>query len=215
MNFACCKKAALMLVAILALVLAPTVNSLAETVTVKLTGVNGATQGGVDVDPYSGTINGNSAILVCDDFSHHTSIGQSWTATVSTLSNLSNVRFQQGSSAATLQSYDEAAYLYNALLANPSQYGNISFALWALFTPAAKNSSGFTSGAQTWLTNAGKQTFTSGEFANFEILTPTISGADSPQEMLTATPEPASLLLFGTGLIALGLIIRKRAQGLA
>lgn len=218
MSLAFRKSTVLMLLAALALVVAPAANSIAGTVQVKLTGVNGATQGGVDVDPYFGTINNGPAVpLICDDFSHGTSIGETWTANVSTLSDLSSVRFQQGTPAATLQAYSEAAWLAQALQAHPSQYGNITFALWALFTPSAESSSGFTSGAETWLTNAESQTFTTGEFANLEILTPTPGGSGSPQEMLTFTPEPASVLLFVTGLAALALvgIRRRRAQGMA
>ncbi|MGH9343054.1 MAG: hypothetical protein ACRD19_04765 [Terriglobia bacterium] len=184
--------------------------SFATTVTVDLTGVNGVTQGGVYADPYSGTINGSQAILVCDDFSHETYFNQPWQANVSTFADLSGVRFQQGTPAATLQAYDEAAYLYDQLLANPSKYGNISFALWALLTPGAKRSSGFTSGAQDWLTLAGEQTYYAGEFSNFEILTPVRSGNGSPQEFLTTTPEPADILLFATGFALLSLMLRKK-----
>lgn len=184
--------------------------SFASTVTVDLTGVNGVTQGGVYADPYSGTINGSQAILVCDDFSHETYLNEKWQANVSTFADLSGVRFQQGTPAATLQAYDEAAYLYNQLLANPSDYGNISFALWALLTPSAEHSSGFTAGAQNWLTQAGNQTFYAGEFSNFEILTPVQSGSGSPQEFLTTTPEPADILLFATGFALLSLMLRKR-----
>jgi hypothetical protein len=97
----------------------------ATTVQVTLTGVNGVAKDGVDVDPYYGTINGNPATLVCDDFDHETYIGESWTATVSTLSDLSSVRFQQGTPTETLQAYEEAGFLYNALLANPSQYSSL------------------------------------------------------------------------------------------
>ncbi|MGH9405075.1 MAG: PEP-CTERM sorting domain-containing protein [Terriglobia bacterium] len=186
--------------------------SFATKVTVKLTGVNGAVQGGVYVDPYSGTINGVPAPLVCDDFSHETYFNETWQANVSTFADLSDVRFQQGTPAATLLAYDEAAYLYGQLGAHPSDIGDISFALWALFTPSAKLSSGFTTGASNWLSTAQGQTYYAGEFSNFEILTPVISGSNSPQEFLTTTPEPASIMLFGTGLLALALALRKRVM---
>lgn len=196
---------------ILAFVAATATNSLANTVTVKLTGVNGAVQGGVYVDPYSGTINGSSPLtLVCDDFAHETRIGESWTATVSDFSDLSGARFQQGSAAATLKSYDEAAYLYNALLSHPSEYGDISFAIWGLFTPSARHSSGFTANSAFWLGQAESQIFTPGEFSNFIVLTPTNSGTNSAQEFITATPEPGTIVLMITGLIAGCLLYEKK-----
>jgi hypothetical protein len=182
----------------------------ASTVAVELTGVNGVSTDGIYMDPYYGTINRSSGILVCDDFSHDTNIGESWQATVSTFSDLSSVRFQQGTPAATLEAYDEAAYLYDSLLDNPSQYSGISFALWALFTPGATGYSGFTADSQSWLTSAQNQTYYAGEFANFEVLTPTNAGQDSPQEFLTATPEPANVLLLLSGLCFLTLLLRKK-----
>ncbi|MGH9378148.1 MAG: hypothetical protein ACRD1I_05050 [Terriglobia bacterium] len=206
------KKLVLFLMACALVSIGAASQSFATTVTVDLTGVNGVTQGGVYADPYSGTINNSQAILVCDDFSHETYFNKPWQANVSTFADLSGVRFQQGAPAATLQAYDEAAYLYTQLLANPSNYGNISFALWALFTPSAKSSSGFTSGAQNWLTQAGNQSYYAGEFSNFEILTPVQPGSGSPQEFLTTTttPEPADILLFATGFGVLSLMLRKK-----
>jgi hypothetical protein len=188
---------------------APT-NSSATTVTVQLTAVNGVSKDGVYVDPYYGTIHGMPATLICDDFNHETSIGETWTATVSTFFDLGGARFQQNSQAQTLRDYEEVAYLYNQLLANPSEYSDISFALWSIFTPSVENLSGFTSGAQNWITQAQNQTFYTGEFSNFEILTPTNGGPGSPQEFLSETPEPADALLLVSGLAVLALIGKKR-----
>lgn len=185
-------------------------NASATNVNVQLTGVNGVSQDGVYVDPYYGSTNSNPTILVCDDFTHNTTIGESWTATVSTFSNLSAVRFQQNSQAQTLQDYEEAAYLYTQLLANPSQYSDISFALWSIFTPSVENLSGFTGNAQTWLNQAQSQNFYTGEFSNFEILTPSDGGPGSPQEFLSETSEPADALLVLSGLSLLSLLWRRR-----
>ncbi len=188
-------------------ILSAAMNSSAGTITVKLTGVNGVTAGGVYVDPYFGTVNGVSGLLICDDFSHETDIGESWQANVSTFNNLSLARFQQGTPAQTLQDYEEAAYLYEQLLDNPSQYGDISFALWAIFTPGARTSSGFTANSQDWLTQAQNQDFYAGDFSNFIILTPADPGPGSPQEFLATTPEPSSALLLFSGLSMLALLL--------
>lgn len=200
----------------------------ASTVTVTFTGTSGQSLGGVQTDPYYATINGvQNVAIVCDDFSHHVTTDEMWTANVSTFPSLTDARFQNGS--LTLQDYEEAGWLFDQLFmsANSHQTGNISYALWAIFdTTTVENSSGWTTGgnstnptsANGWLLDAEGQSFTANEFSNLEILTPVTGGANSPQEYITwaPTPEPTSLLLLGSGLIALAFLVRpKKATGSA
>src|SRR5580704_6691691 len=77
------------------------VPALASSVSVQLTGAGGAEYGlganyayGEYLMPYYLTINGSLPIAVtCDDYLHTVSVGDQWTAAVSTFSNLSQTRF--------------------------------------------------------------------------------------------------------------------------
>jgi hypothetical protein len=204
----------------------------ADTVSVTLTGVSGGVQGNVYTSPYYATVGPTANVpIVCDDYSHEVYMGESWIASVSTFANLSNTRF--GNLVSAPQLYDEAAYLFNELSQVPSQVGNISFALWAIFDPSdVTTSAGWTTGgnainptsAAGWLANAQGQTYTAGEFSNFEILTPCTqtpqgcvisTSSTSPQEYLVRTPEPSTMLLLGIGLIAVWMLKSRKNSGLA
>lgn len=203
------KTHAIILFVVLAVALSVASTAKADSVTVTLTGDSGGVQGGVYTSPYYATVGTTTNVpIVCDDYAHSVYLGESWTASVSTFANLSNARFWQGTQAATLQLYDEAAYLFNELYLQPSQRGDISFALWAIFDPSqVKSSAGWTSNAAWWLASAQSQTYTVGEFSDFRVLTPLSS--TSPQEYLVRTPEPSIVVMLGIGLIAV-VILKKR-----
>ena len=196
------------LLAVVAFILsAPVAN--ADGVQVTLTGVSGGSANGVDTSPYYGTVGTQTGVpIVCDDYWHEVYIGESWMANVNTFSTLSQARFQGATAAATLLMYEEAAFLVEQLGSNPLAANDISFAIWSIFSsgvPATVNSA-------AWLTLAQDQTYTPGEFSSFEILTPTDSSPGSAQEYIVNTPEPASMLLLGSGLLALGSWRRRTSR---
>jgi len=197
-------------VAALAL-MAPSALADGTEVTMTLTGVSGGEQGGVYTSPYFATIGSTTNVgIVCDDYNHEVYMGETWTAYEYNFSDLGSARFQGANSGATQQMYDEAAWLITQLAANPSDSGDISFAIWAIFSPNVLTTPGYTDGnAAWWLNQAQNQKFYANEFSSFLIFTPTNSGADSAQEYLVMTPEPGSVLLFCSGILALAFYSRR------
>src|SRR5271165_4276098 len=92
----------------------------AGTETFTLTGVGGASVGGYDVYPYYGSLNGGASFTVlCDDFTHDVTIGQSWPVNVTYLSsgNVSHTEF------GNLRLYEEAFWLLGQLQAGQTNWG--------------------------------------------------------------------------------------------
>ena len=164
---------------------------------------------GVYVGPYSATVNGQSAQIICDDFAHDSYLNESWTANVTNLSNLASSTIPIWSSttnnwsfsgqtlgASTL--YADAAWLVTQMLLpanqNTNTEGYLAYALWSLFNPSAlKNlTSGQLTNVNSWLSQIpGGLTLGSSQFANFFIYTPdltkpiTCNGGSCP----TAPPQ--------------------------
>ena len=176
--------------------------------------------------PFSASIDGITAAVICDDDVHVVDPNETWTATVSTLSSLlslGNSNIANGSIvewknltssglhvAATL--YEEAAWLAYQFSKNPtSDWGGIQNAIWDLFLQQAGSGTGVTSSAY-WMAQASANytTLTTTQIANVLILTP-VSGTQNPlsdgmpQEFFTIVPEPSTYALFGAALILLSL----------
>ena len=185
-------------------------------VNINLTSAGNNVMNGIYVGPYSATVNGASTQIICDDFVDDSYVGESWTANVTTLSNLNGTKWG-GMPNATLL-YNEAAWLATQMLSpnyrgNPTQVGYLAYALWAVFQPSAVKAwlggnSVTWHAVQGWMNSAAAQKFTPGQFANFFLYTPNLNypitcnghacASAPPQEFFgfLSTPDGGSTLMY-------------------
>ena len=186
---------------------------------------------GVYTSPYTGTVGGvANTPIICDDFADDSYIGESWSATVSTVASLAgNVKW--ASEANAQQNYEIAAWLAEDLLStsNKTATEDISFAIWLALDPNVatylSSDPGTLTAAQGWITAAENaittDDLTAADFANVLVYTPVAGTAvncngepcpeNSPQEFLVVdAPEPGSILLLALGLVALAAFARRR-----
>jgi len=198
-------------------------------------GGNPYAMGGVYVGPYDVTVAGKPLAVICDDYNDDVTAGDHWMVNTNAYSSaygqftgwtsLSNedgqwVKLTQA------QEYNAAFYLAGLMrqnMSNPVAVGEIQWAIWAITDPGLMNANGTLNDSHGSLTgyetcSGSSQTCIDSYFLNALkndntangsglIFTPDPKGAG--QEYMLLTPEPASLTMLGTGLLALAGLRKK------
>lgn len=179
----------------------------------KLTGTGGNNVGGIQTYPYYFSINGRAPVaLICDSYDNEVRIGETWKASATSLLSGKGLFGNQ------LLDYKAAGLIFKSVLNGFLNVNVGNYAIWALFSTNAQNTSFFKSsgaaGIETeYLALAAKAP--NSAFHGLVLYTPiagTQNWGGTAQEYIgySSVPEPGALTLFGTGLIALGGIVRRK-----
>jgi len=171
--------------------------------------------GSAEIYPYSFQLDASygtpTVNLMCLNYNREITSGETWNITEESIPTRNTVMDHD---------YRADAILYSEILHTPTgvSASEIQYAEWSIFDPGdLTGNSLFDSTAQVLASDAlhaanNQQLISSGYFNQFTLYIPANDTSSGPQEFvgMATTPEPSSLFLFGSGLIGMAGVIRRK-----
>jgi hypothetical protein len=175
-------------------------------VQVTFDGTGGVSNGADYVLPYYLSVNGVTLSADCYDFFDSITVGESWAANIDTLAQAAASGMFSGDPGA-LQGYELIAVLSTRATPTAQNQIDVQEDIWNVFDPHFSVTPGMASSLTT--ANGEIPAF---DFSSVEFIEP-VRGENVQAFVTSDAPEPASRILIGMGLVAVGLIRRRRSKG--
>ena len=174
---------------------------------------------GYFVGPYTGQLGSTDVTLNCVDFFHRAVVGEVWDVEQTSLTSSTGIGTTTRFS--SLNAYRLAAWLTTQYTPSMSAatVGDIQATIWRLFagpvTPPAPSTNIWLTNAQAYLAANPNSSLWQSAYVLTAVNAHNPDGSDnaaSPQEFIIVTPEPASMMLMGTGLLGIAAVGARRKR---